>query len=129
MEDMVKEFKKRGGRKPYSEIGIVTNLEPFSFTIGGQEYSSDNWTIYVPAVDRIIQYGKIDVTTNDNNQADSPTTNQGEAKIEIGDLELEPDLYQRKFLVGDIIDVTDRGDSFIVHSRLVRADEIRMVRS
>jgi len=125
MEEMVKEFKKRGGRKPPSEIGVVTNLNPFSFIIGGQEYSSNDWAIYLPAVDRVKQYNKIEVTTNDSNTADTPTVNKGEAVVPDGALELEPDLYARKFMVGDLIDVTDRGDSFVVHCRLVRADEVK----
>ena len=123
MEELIRDFKKKGGRKPPSEIGIVTRLKPFTFTIGGQEYSSEDWTIYLPAVDRIKQYEKIDVETKDNNTADSPATNKVKAIVDIGDLELEPDLYERKFLVGDLIDVTDRGDSFVVHGRLVKADD------
>ena len=43
--------------------------------------------------------------------------------MDIGDLELEPDQYERRFIVGDLIDVTDRGDSFIVHGRLIKIGE------
>ena len=32
-------------------------------------------------------------------------------------------MFERRFLVGDLIDVTDRGDSFIVHGRLVKIGE------
>lgn len=123
MEELIRDFKKKGGRKPPTEIGVVTRLKPFAFTIGGQEYSSEDWTIYLPAVDRIKQYKDIEVETQDNNQADAPTTNKGKATVEIGDLELEPDFYSRRFLIGDLIDVTDRGDSFVVHGRLVKADD------
>ena len=82
-------------------------------------------------MDRIKQYEKIDVETHvkttDSNPMNTPTTNagkgKGEAYIEPGDLELEPDNYERRFLVGDLIDVTDRGDSFIVHGRLIKIGE------
>lgn len=123
MEELIRDFKKKGGRKPPTEIGVVTRLKPFAFTIGGQEYSSEDWTIYLPAVDRIKQYEKIDVETKDNNPENTSTTNKGKATVNIGSLELEPDLYERKFLVGDLIDVTDRGDSFVVHGRLIKADD------
>lgn len=43
--------------------------------------------------------------------------------MDVGDLEFVPDQYERRFLVGDLIDVTDRGDSFIVHGRLVKIGE------
>ena len=43
--------------------------------------------------------------------------------VDIGDLELEPDQYERRFIIGDLIDVTDRGDSFIIHGRLIKIGE------
>lgn len=95
-----------------SEIGIVTGVSPhLTFTINGQEYSSEHFTVYVPAIDRIKQEQTIDCTTPDHVK--------GTVAVDIGDLEMEPDSYERLFLVGDLIDVTDRGDSFVVHGRLV----------
>ena len=132
MESIARNMKEFENKKDSSEIGIVTGLDPhFTFTINGQEYSSEYFTIYLPAVDRIRHFEKIDVETyvktKDNNPEGVSTTNQGEGKgeayIDIGDLELEPDKYERRFLVGDLIDVTDRGDSFVVHGRLVKVGE------
>lgn len=84
----------------------------------------------MPAVDRIRQFEKIDVETYVKTKDNNPqgvTTNigkgKGETYIDIGDLELEPDMYERRFLEGDLIDVTDRGDSFVVHGRLVKIGE------
>lgn len=123
MEKLVKSVKNLESKKDATEIGIVTKIKPFAFTINGQEYSSEHFTIYLPAVDRIKQFEKIDVETQDLNPKDSPRTNKGEAFVDVGDLELEPDMFEKKFLVGDLIDVTDRGDSFIVHGRLVKIGE------
>ena len=132
MDSITRDIKDLKGRKESTEIGIVTAVEPyFKFKINGQEYSSEHFTVYLPAVDRIKQYEKIDVETHvkttDSNPMNTPTTNagkgKGEAYIEPGDLELEPDNYERRFLVGDLIDVTDRGDSFIVHGRLIKIGE------
>lgn len=123
MEKLVKSVKNLESKKDATEIGIVTKIKPFAFTINGQEYSSEHFTIYLPAVDRIKQFEKIDVETQDLNPKDSPRTNKGEAFVGVGDLELEPDMFEKKFLVGDLIDVTDRGDSFIVHGRLVKIGE------
>lgn len=122
MEKLVRDVKDLKGMKDASEIGIVTSVSPFAFTINGVEYSSENFTVYLPAVDRIKQEEKIDVETQDPNPM-THNVNKGEAFVDIGDLELEPDLYERRFLVGDLIDVTDRGDSFIVHGRLIKIGE------
>lgn len=135
MDRITRRIKDLEGRKESTEIGIVTAIDPhFEFKVNGQEYSSEHFTVYLPAVDRIRQFEKIDVETHvktkDSNPEGISTTNigrgKGEAYLDIGDLELEPDNYERRFLVGDLIDVTDRGDSFIVHGRLVKigdADE------
>lgn len=106
-----------------NEIGVVTSVSPFAFKINGIEYSAKDWTIYLPAVDRIKQWEDIDVETEDPNP-DTFRKNKGKAFVDIGDLELEPDLFERRFIVGDLIDVTDRGDSFVVHGRLVRATTV-----
>lgn len=123
MEKLVRDVKDLKGRKDASEIGIVTSIKPFAFTINGVEYSSENFVIYLPAVDRIRQFEDIKVETQDPNPSGIHMTNTGKAFVDIGDLELEPDLYERRFLVGDLIDVTDRGDSFIVHGRLIKIGE------
>ena len=123
MERIARNMKELENRKDSSEIGIVTKLDPFSFTINGQEYSSEYFTIYLPAIDRIRQFEKIEVETVDPNPHIVRNINKGEAYIDIGDLELEPDKHERRFLVGDLIDVTDRGDSFIVHGRLIKIGE------
>lgn len=123
MEKLARDIKELKGRKDSSEIGVVTGLKPFSFEINGQEYSAKDFAVYLPAVDRIKQFEKIDVETDDPNPHAVYMRNKGEAYVDIGDLELEPDKYERRFLVGDLIDVTDRGDSFIVHGRLVLASE------
>lgn len=123
MEKLVRDVKDLKGKKDASEIGIVTKLKPFAFTINGVEYSSENFTIYLPAVDRIKQCEEIKVETQDPNPHLAHAVNKGKAFVDIGDLELEPDLYERRFLVGDLIDVTDRGDSFIVHGRLIKIGE------
>lgn len=125
MENLVRDVKMLKGRKDSSEIGIVTKLDPFAFTINGQEYSSENFTMYLPAVDRIRHFEKIEVQTVDPNPHEIRLINKGEAYVDIGDLELEPDLYEQRFLVGDLIDVTDRGDSFIIHGRLVKIGETK----
>lgn len=122
MEKLIRDIKDLGDKKDATEIGIVTSIKPFAFTINGVEYSSENFVIYLPAVDRIKQEEKINVETQDPNPM-GHAVNKGEAFVDIGDLELEPDLYERRFLVGDLIDVTDRGDSFIVHGRLVKIGE------
>lgn len=119
MEKLIRDVKDLKGRKDASEIGIVTSLKPFAFTINGVEYSSENFVIYLPAVDRIKQFEDIKVETQDSNP-DAPAVNKGRAFVDIGDLDLEPDCYERRFIVGDLIDVTDRGDSFIVHGRLIK---------
>ena len=129
MDSITRDIKDLRNKKEATEIGIVTALEPhFKFKVNGQEYSSEHFTMYLPAVDRIRQFERIDVEshvkTKDSNPEGVATTNigqgKGEAYLDIGDLELEPDNYERRFLVGDLIDVTDRGDSFIVHGRLVK---------
>lgn len=113
MEDLMRMKKKQSIGRGSSEIGIVQAISPhFIFTINGEEYSSEFFTIYVPAVDRIKQEDEIKAIT--------PDEINGTATVEIGDLELEPDQYERRFSVGDLIDVTDRGDSFIVHGRVVK---------
>lgn len=122
MEKLTRDIKELKGKKDATEIGIVTSVKPFKFTINGQEYSSENFTVYLPAVDRIKQYEIIKVETDDYNPP-SYHRNPGEAYVNIGDLELEPDMYERRFLVGDLIDVTDRGDSFIVHGRLIKIND------
>lgn len=124
MDQLAKDMKDIKNRKDSAEVGIVTAIEPhFKFTINGKEYSSEFFTIYLPAVDRIRHFEKIDVETVDSNPHEVRLINKGEAYIDIGDLELEPDKYERRFLVGDLIDVTDRGDSFIVHGRLIKIGE------
>lgn len=123
MEKLVKSVKNLESKKDATEIGIVTKIKPFAFTINGQEYSSEHFTIYLPAVDRIKQSKSIRVETKDSNPQNTSTTNKGEAFVDVGSLELEPDMFERRFLVGDLIDVTDRGDSFIVHGRLVKIGE------
>lgn len=132
MESIARSMKEINNKKDSSEIGVVTGLEPhFKFTINGQEYSSEFFTVYLPAVDRIRQFEKIEVETlvktNDPNPHEVSRVNtgqgKGEAYVDMGDLELEPDKYERRFLVGDLIDVTDRGDSFIVHGRLIKIGE------
>ena len=131
MERIARNMKEIENKKDSSEIGIVTSLDPhFKFSINGQEYSSEYFTIYLPAVDRIRNFEKIDVETYVKTKDNNPqgvTTNigkgKGETYIDIGDLELEPDMYERRFLEGDLIDVTDRGDSFVVHGRLVKIGE------
>lgn len=123
LDALAKDMKDIKNRKDSTEIGIVTALKPhFKFTINGKEYSSEFFTVYLPAVDRIKQYEKIEVETVDPNPG-IKRINDGEAYVDIGDLELEPDRYERRFLVGDLIDVTDRGDSFIVHGRLMKIGE------
>lgn len=124
MERMAKDLKTLKGKKDSAEVGVVTALDPhFKFTINGKEYSSEFFTVYLPAVDRIRHFEKIEVETVDPNPHESKQYNKGEAYVDIGDLELEPDKYERRFLVGDLIDVTDRGDSFIVHGRLIKIGE------
>lgn len=108
LENLAKNLKKEDQKKPASEVGRVVSLSPFAIEINGAVYSSKNFAIYVPAIDRIKQYSEIPVIGN------------ARAEVEIGDLELEPDSYARPFLVGDLVDVTDRGSSFVVHGRLVR---------
>ena len=110
MDSLIKSVKDLKNKKDASEIGVVTNLDPFAFRINGQEYSSANFTIYLPAMDRIKKHKKISADTRN-------------ADVKIGDLEMEPDNDYRMFLVGDLIDVTDRGNSFIVHGRLVKMGE------
>lgn len=120
MENITRTMKDYRGQKMSSEIGVVTSLKPFAFKINGIEYSARDWAIYLPAVDRIKQFEEIEVETDDPNPENTPQKNKGKAFVDIGDLELEPDSFERRFLIGDLIDVTDRGDSFIVHGRLVR---------
>lgn len=129
MERIARSMKELENRKDSTEIGIVTAIDPhFKFTINGVEYSSEDFTVYLPAVDRIRHfeeiYAETYVKTEDSNPHESFAINtgkgKGEAYVDIGDLELEPDKFERRFLVGDLIDVTDRGDSFIVHGRLVK---------
>lgn len=107
-EEIILKQKKRDDKLPSVEVGKVTSIEPFKIQINGQEYSSENFTIYVPLVDRIMQHKIIDVVDHTK------------AIVEIGDLELEPGDYARLFKIGDLISVTDRGDSFIVHQRLIK---------
>lgn len=123
MENLVRDIKDLKGRKDASEIGVVTALNPFAFSINGVEYSSKDFAMYLPAADRIKQFEDIKVETKDPNPSGMPMTNIGKAFVDIGDLELEPDLYERRFLVGDLIDVTDRGDSFVIHGRLIKIGE------
>lgn len=120
---MMRDIKDLKGKKDATEIGIVTSIKPFVFSINDVEYSSKDFTIYLPAVDRIKQTEEIKVETQDDNPHLTSATNQGKAFVDIGDLELEPDQYEKRFLVGDLIDVTDRGDSFIVHGRLIKIGE------
>lgn len=109
LDEFTRSRKKQEQQKPAAEIGRVVALVPFTISIVDAVYSADQFTIYVPAIDRIKQYAPI--ATNDHT----------EAYVDIGDLELEPDHYPRAFRVGDLVDVTDRGDSLIVHGRVVRA--------
>ena len=120
MEDLMRMKKKQSIGRGSSEIGVVKATSPhFVFTINGEEYSSEFFTVYVPAVDRIKQKDEIKAIT--------PDEVNGTATVEIGDLELEPDQYERRFLAGDLIDVTDRGDSFIVHGRLIKWGDTRVL--
>lgn len=107
-EELILKQKEKDDKLPAVEVGKITSIEPFKIQINGQEYSSENFTIYVPRVDRIMQHQVIDVIDH------------ARAIVEIGDLELEPGDYARLFKVGDLISVTDRGDSFIVHQRLIK---------
>lgn len=93
---------------PPIEIGKVIDLDPFAIEISGQSYNSKDFTIYVPAVDRIIQHNMINIA------------NQTNAIVELGDLEIEPGDYARLFRLGDIVSVSDRGDTFVIHNRLVK---------
>ena len=129
MDGMMRDIKDLKGKKDATEIGIVTSINPFAFSINDVEYSSKDFTIYLPAVDRIKQTEEIKVETPDDNPHLTHTTNQGKAFVDIGDLELEPDQYEKRFLVGDLIDVTDRGDSFIVHGRLIKIGEEKELHS
>lgn len=115
LEDLMQMKKEHDRSKPSSEIGILKGINPLVFTINGQTYSSEDWDVYVPAVDRIIQEENILATTPDH------TT--GQTVVDVGDLELEPDVYERRFRVGDLLDITDRGNSFIIHGRLVKYGE------
>lgn len=106
LDDLTKGRKIQKQQKPSSEVGILKSVSPFVFTINGIEYSSEHFTVYVPAIDRIKQF--------------KPVAEGGDMPVKIGDFELEPDVYKREFRPGDLIDVTDRGDTFIVHGRLVK---------
>lgn len=118
MDALVRDVKDLKNQKDSSEIGIVTSIKPFSFTINGQEYSSENFVMYLPAIDRIKQWEEI---LGDDLEPNVPYDQQ--IHVDIGDLELEPDQYERRFIIGDLIDVTDRGDSFIIHGRLIKIGE------
>lgn len=110
--------------KQSSEIGVLKSVSPhFVFTINGVEYSSENFTVYVPAIERIKQWE--DILGDD---LEPGTAYKQKVTVDIGDLELEPDLYEQRFLIGDLLDITDRGDSFIVHGRLVKWDECRVTK-
>lgn len=118
MDALVRDVKDLKNQKDSSEIGIVTSIKPFAFTINGQEYSSENFVMYLPAIDRIKQWEEI---LGDDLEPNVPYDQQ--IHVDIGDLELEPDQYERRFIIGDLIDVTDRGDSFIIHGRLIKIGE------
>lgn len=119
LDEIMLDHKKNKNRKPSSELGVVKNITPFFvFEINGQEYSSEFYTVYVPAVNRIKQFEEI---IGDDKELDTPY--QQKITVDIGDLELEPDLYEMKFRVGDLIDVTDRGETFVVHGRMVKFGE------
>lgn len=116
LDEIMLDHKKNKNRKPSSELGVVKSITPFFvFEINGQEYSSEFYTVYVPAVNRIKQYEEI---LGDDLETNAPYKQQ--IKVDIGDLELIPDLYEMKFKIGDLIDVTDRGETFIVHGRMVK---------
>ena len=59
MDALVRDVKDLKNQKDSSEIGIVTSIKPFAFTINGQEYSSENFVMYLPAIDRIKQWEEI----------------------------------------------------------------------
>lgn len=119
LDEIMQEHKKNKNKKPSSELGVVKSITPFFvFEINGQEYSSEFYTVYVPAVNRIKQFEEI---IGDDKELDTPY--QQKITVDIGDLELEPDLYEMKFRVGDLIDVTDRGETFVVHGRMVKFGE------
>lgn len=115
LDELMQMKKKIDQAKPGTEIGVVRSINPLVFTINGQEYSSEDWDVYVPAVDRIKQEEDIGVTT--------PDTINGQVQVKVGDLELEPDVYERRFRIGDLLDITDRGNSFVIHGRLVKYGE------
>ena len=50
MDALVRDVKDLKNQKDSSEIGIVTSIKPFAFTINGQEYSSENFVMYLPAI-------------------------------------------------------------------------------
>lgn len=109
LDELVINRKRVGQLKPAAEVGVILELSPyFVFEVNGQRYSSEFFTVYLPAIDRIKQH---DVISTDDHT---------EALVEIGDLEIDPWNYARAFKLGDLIDVTDRGQSFIVHGRLVK---------
>lgn len=119
LDEVMRKMKQIENQKSASEIGIIKQVKPhLIFTINGQEYSSEFFTVYVPAVDRIKQFEEI---LGDDLETDIPYKQQ--ITVDIGDLELEPDNFERRFLVGDLVDITDRGDSFIIHNRLVKVGE------
>ena len=93
MENLLKGQKYLMNDNPQLEIGEVVSLSPFAIEINGMKYSSTDFTIYVPCADicRLL------------------------------DIDFEPEDYMRIFKVGDMVSVTDRKDSLIVHNRLVIA--------
>ena len=116
LDEVMRKMKQIENQKSSSEIGIIKQVKPhLIFTINGQEYSSEFFTVYVPAVDRIKQFEEI---LGDDLETDIPYKQQ--ITVDVGDLELEPDNFERRFLVGDLVDITDRGDSFIIHNRLIK---------
>lgn len=113
LEDIQRVIKESDRRKPATEIGKIKALVPYLVVeVNGVEYSSQSFTFYVPAVDRVKQYGPISSTTPGD-------FSNGSVTVDVSDLELEPDGYERRFLIGDLVSITDRGDSFIIHCRLV----------
>ncbi|MDU5912627.1 MAG: hypothetical protein E6Z19_12025, partial [Staphylococcus epidermidis] len=66
MDRMMRDIKDLKGKKDATEIGIVTSIKPFAFSINDVEYSSKDFTIYLPAVDRIKQTDEIKVETQDD---------------------------------------------------------------
>ncbi|NLY20135.1 MAG: hypothetical protein GXZ08_02475 [Tissierellia bacterium] len=103
------------------EIGELISVSPFFiFEINGVRYSSEHFEVYIEAGDRIQEYEEVWTEGHGYGAPARVTHKTGQGDV-LGNFEIVPDsTVNKKYKEGDLISVIDRGNSFIVLSRVYK---------